>query len=130
MKRDAWKRLAGMEACAKAAKVDRSPEAILPRVMRILVAARLGGWKEDEAVASAYARALALEPRDLITALQSRDLADLRARHATAVHRLFGEVGVDLNNASAEHLAEAIGKMVAELPDRLGSFLMLTAAEA
>ena len=40
-------------------------------------------------------------------ALQSRDRADLRARHATAVHRLFGEAGVDLNNALAEHLAES-----------------------
>lgn len=49
-------------------------------------------------------------------ALQSRDRADLRARHATAVHRLFGESGVDMDNAS---LAEAIDKMVAELPGRL-----------
>jgi hypothetical protein len=130
MKRDAWKRLAAMEARANAAKVDRSPEANLARVIAILIAARLGGWKEDEAVASAYARALALEPRDLLMALQSGDLADLRARHATAVHRLFGEAGVDLNNASAEYLAEAVDKMVAELPGRLRSFLMPIAAEA
>jgi hypothetical protein len=94
MKRDAWKRFAAMEARAKVAKVGRGPEAILALVMPMLVASRLGGWKDDEAVASAYARALALEPRDLLGALQSRDLADLRARHATAVHRLFGEVGV------------------------------------
>jgi hypothetical protein len=130
MKRDAWKRLAATEARARAAKVDRDPEASLAHVMRILVAARLGGWKESEALASAYARALALEPRDLITALQSLNLTDLRARHATAVHRLFGEAGVDLNNASAEHLAEAIGEMVADLPSRLRSFLIDHAAGA
>ena|SRR5450631_316827 len=129
MKHDAWKRLVAMEARVRAAKVDRSPEAILASMMRILVAARLGDWKESEAVASAYARALGWESRDLRTALQSRDLADLRARHATAVHRLFGEVGVDMDNASAEHLAEAIDKMVAELPGQLRSFLMLPAAE-
>jgi hypothetical protein len=130
MKRDAWKRLAATEARAKAAKVDRDPEASLAHVMRILVAARLGDWKEGEAVASAYARALGWESRDLRTALQSHDLADLCTRHATAVHRLFDEVGVDVDNTSAEHLAEAIDKMVAELPGRLRSFLMLTAAEA
>jgi hypothetical protein len=90
---------------ARAAKVGRGPEAILALMMPLLVAARLGGWKDDEAVATVYARALALEPRDLLVALQSRDRADLRARHATAVHRLFGEVGVDLNDALPEHLA-------------------------
>jgi hypothetical protein len=62
MKRDAWKRLAAMEARARAAKVGRGPEAILALVMPMLVASRLGGWKDDEAVASAYARALRAAP--------------------------------------------------------------------
>jgi hypothetical protein len=107
MKRDAWTRLAAIESRARAVKVGRGPEAILALMMPTLVAARLGGWKDDEAVACAYARALGWESRDLPMALQSRDRADLRARHATAVHRLLGEAGVDLNNALAEHLAES-----------------------
>jgi hypothetical protein len=44
-------------------------EAILALMMPTLVATRLGGWKDNEAVACAYA-------------------------HATVVHRLFGEAGV------------------------------------
>jgi hypothetical protein len=86
-----------IESRARAAKVGRGPEAILALMMPTLVAARLGGWKDNEAVACAYARALGWESRDLLMALQSRDRADLRTRHATAVHRLFGEAGVDLN---------------------------------
>jgi hypothetical protein len=135
-----------IESRARAAKVGRGPEAILALMMPTLVAARLGGWKDNEAVACAYARALGWESRDLLMALQSRDRADLRTRHATAVHRLFGEAGVDLNNALAElwpnraarpkalnnalpeHLAEAIDKMVTGLPDRLRSFSMPMAA--
>jgi hypothetical protein len=67
-----------------------------------MTAPGIGAVEDDEAVACANARALGWESRDLLMALQSRDRADLRARYATAVHRLFGEAGVDLNNALAE----------------------------
>jgi hypothetical protein len=46
MKRDAWKRLAAIEARARAAKIGRGPVANLALVMPILVAARLGSWKD------------------------------------------------------------------------------------
>ena len=45
------------------------------------------------------------------------------------VRRLFGEVGVDTDNASVEHLAEEADKMIAELPDRLRSMLTLNATK-
>jgi hypothetical protein len=88
MKRDAWKRLAAMEARARAAKVGRGPEAILALVMPILVAARLGGWKDVEAVASAYARALALEPRDLLAAIPCKSFPSLLIQVSSSGWRL------------------------------------------
>ena len=65
----------------------------------------------------------------MLLALEGRALADLRARHATAVHRLFGEVGVDIDNASIEYLAATADKMVAKLPGRLRKPLMQMAAK-
>jgi hypothetical protein len=56
---------------ARAAKVGRGPEAILALMMPTLVASRLGGWKDGEAVACAYARALGWKSRDLLVALRA-----------------------------------------------------------
>ena len=119
MKRDAWKRLEAIEARAESGKTDRSPEAAFALVIPTLVAARLGGWREHESVASAYARAMGLETRELAATFSAGDFADLRARHATVVSRLFRDVGIDLRDASADNIVATTDKMIADLPGRL-----------
>src|SRR5580704_10299307 len=86
-------------------------EDILALVMPILVASRLGGWKDDEAVASAYARALAYDHRTFeknlnafceggyISIVQRDAMNDiLHVGHAT-MHRPFNPNEGDVSTA-------------------------------